>query len=96
MKTKNKNQEVDYDKRLIMAWNVILVGINAFFSSIVQMAFGLASMFLLLGLMHYFNQDITLIRGLFLNLIGIIQRNIKLFLLFIFIYEFKTKWNALK
>ena len=101
MKTQNKNQEESIDdypsaKAMLVSWKIILVGMNAFFSSVVQMAFGLASMFLLLGLMQYFNQDITLIQGLFLNLIGIIQRNIKFFLLFIFIYEFKTKWSALK
>ena len=62
---------------------ILAIGIS-FFKAITELAWGLASIFLLLGLVLYFKQDITSISPLLLNLFKIVQENMMWFLLIFF------------
>lgn len=69
----------------------------AFFEAVMQIAWGLASIFLLLGLVAFFEQDITSISPLLLNLFRFIQTNMMWFLLAFFLwYCFKYTKEVLK
>lgn len=66
---------------------IVLCGIKAFFSAVVQVAWGIATFFLLAGLMVYFKQDTSLITTL-LKLVLFIQQNWLWFFWAIGIFDF--------
>jgi hypothetical protein len=58
----------------------------AFFKAVTELAWGLASMFLLAGLITYFKVDTSTIQPLLFKMFAFIVTNIKWFLLAIFVF----------
>lgn len=73
---------------LLLTARILLAFIKSFFKAVTELAWGLAGIFLLLGLLVYFEQDISIISPILLNLFIIIQDNTKWFLYGIFLFYF--------
>jgi len=66
---------------------IVLSGIKAFFSAAVQIAWGIASFFLFLGLLNFYQIDTTAVSGLF-PILAFIQLRWFYFFCVIAIWEF--------
>lgn len=89
---KNTTEESSQVKAFKFSIKVIWLGIISLFYAVTSFAFGLASIFLLLGLVNYFGQDISS-HTLLLNLFDQIINNMMIFLSLIFVYEFWRRWK---
>lgn len=103
-KTKEENMTLEEMKRIEWESDPIVfvpkfifkafwIGVISLFYTITSVAFGLASILLLLGLIVHFKVDYSTIEPLFMNLMELITDNLKIFGGAIFIYEFLSRWR---
>jgi len=70
----------------------VLAMFKAFWSAVVQVAWGIATFFLLIGLLGYFKVDPSALTTLF-KLVEFVQKNWGLFFIVIFLWEFITNYK---
>jgi hypothetical protein len=66
---------------------IVLSGVKAFFSAVVQIAWGIASFFLMMGLLTYYKADPSAIANL-IPIVSFIQQNWLYFFWVLAIYDF--------